>query len=206
MIDNLNKLKHVRLKYYDWLYSLIGFDDSVDGDKILFPYNIVVSQLFLKEFYSLIPYDENRDVDARTLRDRYIYEKFENAMEAESVLEYLSGPTNLLEVMIGLAERMDENLCNPENGRVRIVESFWELFKNLGLDKFKDEEFLKSYNLAQIDEIASRLVDRKYDRNGKGGFFPLEHPKEDQRHVELWYQMQAWLLENYDMEDKNVQD
>jgi hypothetical protein len=38
-----------------------------------------------------------------------------------------------------------------------------------------------------------RCVWRTYEPNGVGGFFPLENPNEDQREVELWYQMSAYV-------------
>jgi hypothetical protein len=41
-----------------------------------------------------------------------------------------------------------------------------------------------------------RLNRRLYTTSGYGGLFPLEEPKEDQRKVEIWYQMMAYLGEN----------
>lgn len=190
----------IRTKYFDWLYSKIGFDDETDDREQIFPYHIVTLQLFMKEFYPMVPYDENRDTDARTLRDRFVYEA-DSSIDAGVMLDILSGPANLLEVMVALAERMDNDLYNPENRRNKIVDSFWELFKNLGLDRFKDDGFAVSWMPDEVCKIVGKVLDRTYEPNGRGGFFPLEHPKEDQRKVELWYQMQAWLIENYGLEE-----
>jgi hypothetical protein len=34
-------------------------------------------------------------------------------------------------------------------------------------------------------------------KSGLGGMFPLEDPREDQRAIEIWYQMMAYINENY---------
>ena len=47
-----------------------------------------------------------------------------------------------------------------------------------------------------IDEILNKFIDRTYRASGYGGLFPLRHSKEDQRKVEIWYQMAAYLIEN----------
>jgi hypothetical protein len=48
-----------------------------------------------------------------------------------------------------------------------------------------------------VNQILTNLVERTYQKNGKGGLFPLKQPAKDQRRVEIWYQMAAYLNENY---------
>jgi hypothetical protein len=38
-------------------------------------------------------------------------------------------------------------------------------------------------------------VNREYDPDGRGGLFPLDGTHANQREVELWYQMQAYIIE-----------
>ena len=45
--------------------------------------------------------------------------------------------------------------------------------------------------------ILNKIIDRGYSRRGVGGLFPLKYSKNDQRKVELWYQMHSYLIENY---------
>jgi hypothetical protein len=66
------------------------------------------------------------------------------------------------------------------------------MIKNLGLDQFDDQI---PYDWEDVDEALSALIYRTYDRDGTGGLFPLTHPEEDQRKVEIWYQLNAYLLE-----------
>ena len=50
-------------------------------------------------------------------------------------------------------------------------------------------------------------MSRQYDSHGRGGIFPLESVPEfyesdecqNQNRLELWYQMQLYLAENYDI-------
>jgi hypothetical protein len=43
--------------------------------------------------------------------------------------------------------------------------------------------------------VLMALIYRNYSPSGRGGLFPLRHPDEDQRGVEIWYQMAAYLYE-----------
>jgi hypothetical protein len=42
-----------------------------------------------------------------------------------------------------------------------------------------------------------KLNNRTYSKLGKGGLFPLRSSAYDQRKVELWYQMAAFMTENH---------
>ena len=59
------------------------------------------------------------------------------------------------------------------------------------------EHWTCSSSAQRIDDILDRWIERKFSRNGKGSPFPLKKPKKDQRKVELWYQMQGYICENY---------
>ena len=50
----------------------------------------------------------------------------------------------------------------------------------------------------KVDYYVDKLLGRDYFRDGFGGLFPLKHAKKDQRKVEIWYQLQNWLMENYE--------
>ena len=47
----------------------------------------------------------------------------------------------------------------------------------------------------EMDEILNIWLERRYDEDGKGNIFPLKDPIKDQKTVEIWYQMQSYLLE-----------
>jgi hypothetical protein len=72
---------------------------------------------------------------------------------------------------------------------------FWKLLFNTGLaaldDTYSDDTYERI--LYRFNIINKRL----YNEDGTGGgLFPLAHPRQDQREIEVWYQMMAYLQEN----------
>jgi hypothetical protein len=64
------------------------------------------------------------------------------------------------------------------------------MINNLDMDWLDPDDIL---------DCIDRFLSRKYDYNGVGGIFPLRKgASEDQRNVEIWYQMQSYLMENYE--------
>ena len=51
--------------------------------------------------------------------------------------------------------------------------------------------------LAEADGGLDGFINRQYEANGEGGLFPLKGVCEDQREVEIWYQMNAYLYEHH---------
>jgi hypothetical protein len=64
--------------------------------------------------------------------------------------------------------------------------------ENIGLRHWNDAA---SHEHCDIDEVLNRVIFRQYEPDGRGGFFPLQHPDHDQRGVELWYQLSAYAIE-----------
>ena len=105
------------------------------------------------------------------------------------------GPCTMLEMLVELARKMSfimEDVDNPH----RTAECFWRMIRNLGLIQLRDLDFDENDGTYKVAAALKRVNDRTYDRNGLGGLFPLNRPQEDQRQVEIWYQMHAWLIEN----------
>jgi hypothetical protein len=96
----------------------------------------------------------------------------------------------MLEMLIALARRFAFILdAEP-------IDCFWTLIYNTGLRNCSDSDFEFDDDAAnEIDEIISRVIFRQYSWDGRGGLFPLKEPLEDQRKVEVWYQMNAFILE-----------
>jgi hypothetical protein len=121
--------------------------------------------------------------------------QFENATGLSS--EKLDGPCSFLEMLIALAQRFDENMIEPPEDS-SPYKWFWEMLKNVGLDECTDDACGEPYFPAEyIDGVLNQVLERTYRRSGKGGLFPLKFTKKDQRTVEIWYQMQEYLSENY---------
>ena len=139
------------------------------------------------EFIWIIPKDENRAHDGIDMRYRFALEKGYN----DYIVKYLKGPCSILEMMLALATRCEENIMDDPNIGDRTGQWFWGMIVNLGLGSMYDEEFDKR----EAIEIIDRFLDRKYEPNGKGGLFTIRNCDRDIRKIEIWYQLR-WYLDN----------
>lgn len=178
----------VAAEYFKWLIDTVGANQE---DK---SYWLLMKDLHHKQFYWSVPNDDNRVYDAKLLRDYFC---FKNNVKYDP--QYWPTTVSMLELIVGLADRC-ENIMADQPDSITVTEWFWVLLGNLGLEKFTDEAYYDLNGPWKIDEILNRVIDRTYHRNGKGGLFPLENSKKDQRKVELWYQMGAYLGEKYYMD------
>ncbi len=73
---------------------------------------------------------------------------------------------------------------------------FWHLVQVLDFQQFHDRNF-DDFSREEIATTLERVIWRTYEPNGEGGLFPLRNEERDQRKVELWYQLNAYLLEQF---------
>ena len=172
------------IEYFEWLCKQIN--------SLREPYYFLLRQLYSKEFYALIPNDDNRGEDGKEFRKLYALQK--GIADISGTI--YEGPCTVLEMLVAIANRLGLILedSGEEEDRSRW---FFRLLDHLGLLDFTDDNYIENSDSATlIDEILNRLIDRTYSADGYGGLFPLRNPDRDQREVEIWYQMQAWLNEN----------
>jgi hypothetical protein len=167
--------------YLRWLYSQVA---NVRLKTKSRTYWDLLRQLYTKEFVWIIPNDDNRLEDGRDLRDEFVYA--ERLYDVDP--EWMALGCSMLEVLIGVARR----LFFEEDSKT-IAEWFWVLLRNLELDELNDRTI---YDDRVVDEILDQVIWRTYLWDGSGGLFPLKYATEDQREVEIWYQLSAYLLEN----------
>lgn len=164
-------------KYFNWLLSLIK-KNSKDSYICLF------EQMYKKPFEWYVPNDDNRAEDGRLLREDFLEQTGEYAD-----LEWLELDCSMLELVIGVSGR-----AAFETDTTMSV-WFWEILSNLGLSEYVD--YYYDYKVERdVDVILNTINKREYEASGLGGLFPLIDPGKDQRRVEIWYQMSAYLLEN----------
>lgn len=167
-------------QYFEWLYAQIC---PVKQKNPARSYKNLFWLLFTKEFIWWIPNDDNRVEDGRDLRFEFLEDK---QIECDDH-NWLHLGCSMLEMLMGLSERLAfETNADP-------VEWFWELLENLDLRKYNDRVQIPE---TDVHEILDRVIWRTYDRDGTGGLFPLKHAERDQTQVELWYQLNAYILEN----------
>lgn len=169
-------------RYSDWLY------DQVFPSRVKNPmqnYRGLAHILFTKEFVWLVPNDDNRVEDGKALRYEFLDDE-ELAVPREEDY-WLDLGCSVLEVLVGLARRL-EFLSGKDT-------HYWfvEMIGNLGLKEYHDAA--PDIPEHEIIQILDDLIWRQYSHTGRGGLFPLRHPERDQREVEIWYQLNAYLLE-----------
>lgn len=169
--------------YLTWLYSQVS---SVKSKQLSKTYWSLFRELYRTEFVWFVPNDDNRVEDGRDLRYEFMHDHDIDYNDEE----WQSLGCSMLEMLIGLSRR----LAFQAEGEPRAW--FWHLLANLGLDKMNDIYCRRSTYKEEIEDIVSRVIWRTYDYYGRGGLFPLRKAAEDQRKLEIWYQLNAYVIEN----------
>lgn len=172
-----------KTEYFLKLVSMIDDRGAMDH------YSAVLLYLYNVEFSSHVDDDINRLEDAAILR-RSIH---------GPAMPYIS----VLEVLIALAKRCHEDIMygyeiNGEPSSIAFW--FWMFMNNAGLTELSDDNIENMHpNEFEMwfNNIVTGIVERTYERNGRGGFFPMQHDPRDQRKIGLWQQLNTYLLENF---------
>lgn len=172
----------------DYLLWLGGF---VCPPSVRDQYQSLFCVLTERAFVSKVFHDDNREVDGLKMRDKFAKEELGG--NYDFWVGILPEECLIIEVLIGIAYRMEWEFLHDEEIGNRTGEWFWELLKNIGLNEQDDLNFDENY----VQMRLSILVDRTYESDGRGGLFPLRRPPHgiDVRDVELWYQMNWYISE-----------
>mgnify|MGYP007101905617 CR=1 FL=1 len=165
--------------YFRWLIGLIG-DEYIERN-----YQKLLGKLYATDYLWELDYDKNRAVDGLFLRRIFAQE---TGMYVPD-----DGHCSVLEMMIALARKAEDDIMhNPDFGD-RTGYWFWTMIRNLGLDIYDDGYFFES----EIDRILDVFIHHRYAMNGSGGAFPVRTKTRDLRKTDLWWQMNAYLEENF---------
>lgn len=147
----------------------------------------VLRQLFGTEFVWRIHNDDNRVADGKELRSEF----FEAHPDLKPEAIWFDQGCSFLEMLIALSRRL-----TFQTEGASPSEWFWHLMNNAGLN-ITDQAYEAGRMQMYVDQVLQMINMRTYDRNGRGGLFPLNGTGayEDQTKVELWYQMNYYLLE-----------
>jgi hypothetical protein len=169
-------------RYLDWLYSLVAPVTSRNPAR---SYRLLFEHLFKTPFLWFIPNDDNRIEDGRELRLEFL-EQFNLTVDDPNWMEL---DVSVMEMLIALSRRTaywSESSADFW---------FWQFLEKLEIRQYTDSVY-RDENGGNVDEVLDCLINRTYTSSGLGGLFPLRRAMKDQRTVELWYQMSAYLLEN----------
>lgn len=176
-------------EYFDWMYSLVC--------DYRMPYKKLLNHLHSIEFTYTNPMDDNRASDGIDMRYRFADER---NYDQRIIAEYLDDkPCSVLEMMVALANRCEEEIMDDFNVGNRTKQWFISMINSLGLKRMTDAMFDPAF----VDEVIERFLNRDYAPNGQGGLFTVYGYKRDMRLVEIWYQMNWYLDEVSRKENDN---
>lgn len=161
------------------------------NNEMIEKYNFLTYDLFNIPFTYSHPMDENREADGLGLRS-----EFEYYNPGIVLFDGEHRPCSVLEFMVALACRCEDQIMRDPKIGDRTSKWFLEFLDNLELSKCTNQAWQYDYG----DYIKNRIdifLKRRYLRNGKGGLFPVKTSKVDQRNVQIWEQLSAYLSENY---------
>lgn len=164
--------------YFEWLYGQVRPQHSRQT------YSELCWELYKKEFVPIFQNDDDRQEDGYDLLVEFLRER---GLEVEMERVHGRG-CSFLEMLIGLSRRLSFAAGGD------AISWAWTLLGNLGCHSCTDP--LTRHTRQYIDETLDRVIWRQYREDGVGGLFPLRYPQYDQRTVELWYQMHAYIEEN----------
>jgi hypothetical protein len=181
-MDGNNIINH----YFDWMYDKVSQDRFPDD----ISYRKLLMYLHTVKFVSVIHQDINRELDGVNLRWKFACDIGEKDNYREIAL-FLEGPCTVLEMMIALAIRCEQTIMDDAAYGDRTGQWFWGMINSLGLGNMYDEHFNKD----EAYIIVSRLLNRSYQPDGKGGLFTIRGFDGDLRDVDIWTQL-CWYLDS----------
>ena len=161
--------------YFSWLMDKIEcYDDE---------YIQIMEILDDIPFRWTVDHDDNRAEDGKCLRELFMYEEDWHTCPKEDQ------ECSVLEMLVALAERIEEDIMWDPNEFDRSADWFWMMINNLGITDRTEN----------VEEIINNFLDRKYDKSGNGGLFPCHFLNgKNQKKMEIWHQMQEYMMENYE--------
>lgn len=164
--------------YFEWLLEIIEYNP--DGPET---HNYLLWHLYGTPFYYLKDTDENRVFDGLKLREEY------DEYFAVSSKEY---PCSVLEVLIALAKRCEEDIMEDPDSGDKTPQWFWIMIQNLGLLSMDDAHYDGRY----VQKVLTKFMNREYGPDGRGSIFYSNNTDRDFRTADLWYQMCWYLVEH----------
>lgn len=173
--------REIENRYFEWMYNLVCEGRFAETES----YRKLLSYLHDVTFVYYLARDGDRASDGVDLRYRFAYYN-RDIMDAE---RYLKGPCSVLEMLIALAIKCEEQIMvNPKFGD-RTGQWFWRMVVNLGLGGMTDSRFDKFY----AEEAVYKFLNREYEADGRGGLFTIKNCRCDMRDIGIWNQLSYFL-------------
>lgn len=173
--------------YFEYLYHLMRADLPEHRK-----YSTLLSELYDIPFTYSHPMDENRVVDALDMRREFLFDKGYDTRD-----DFMDRDVSVLEILAALSRRIEIEVTG-EPGYDVLERWFWVCLENLGLlDPGCGED--TRYDRGLVRYKIDVWMYRQYDKHGKGGIFPVKKSDIDEREIDIWYQGQLYLAENWEI-------
>lgn len=174
----------IRKEYLEWLCHQVGAGRE---------WHLLWYKLHSMAFVWTIEMDENRAADGQNLRYLYSLEAEFDGISGVEIDEYLAGPCSVMEFLVGLARRIEDDIMYDVDEENRTSEWFWTMIRNLGLDFYDDFH----YDDVAVEGIVNRFMSRNYDEldeneTPQGGLKNIFRPRVGYKNLQIWEQVQAW--------------
>ena len=155
-------------------------------------FHILFDYLHDTRFEWVLDRDEGRASDGRRLRERFAWEA-----DIPMPLGSLDWPCSFLEFVAGLAYAIEDRIMYDPDTPEGPLDWFWMLMHNMELDHCTDSWMRALGPIAErnVSDKVEFVMYRKYGYSGRGGLFPLENPRRDQRDTEIWMQLNEYCEE-----------
>lgn len=174
----------IEREYFEWMYNLINSNDTKKESS----FRKLLTRLHEIEFYYSIQKDANRAEDGENLRYHFAYDIY-SPESRDIIVDYLSRPCSVLEMMIALSIRLEDIMDDPSIGD-RTGQWFWKMIVNLGLGGMYDLRYDEKY----VDDTINTFLNHEYEPDGRGGLFRIRDCEYDLREVEIWMSA-LWFLD-----------
>lgn len=163
------------MTYFEWLVETINRGHKFDN------YTRLLRALYEINYVPRLDLDQNRYQDGIDLIHYYPF-------QAPSE-EYRC---SILAMMIALSIRIESEFMATE---IEDRTDLWfaSMLHSLGLLLFDDDH----WNAGDVNYILNRFMVNGYKPNGEGGLFMVPNCQYDMRTLQIWDQMNQWILSNF---------
>lgn len=178
--------ERLRKLYFSWLLNYVC-EDKAQFNR----YSFVLHQLYSKYFRFVNEMDENLIEWALYLREDF-YESSPTVQKMIDIYGKMEEDCSILEIMVSLAVNCEEKIMtNGTENRTSLW--FWSMFDSLGLTYYENSR----YERREVSDILDRFLNLDYAEDGKGGLFTLKNCDKNVTEIDIWMQMNEWLIENF---------
>jgi len=183
--------------YFLWLCEKVGLDGGYHLKGITEEYSdctffTLAGKLYSTEFKALVKGDDNRAADGKKLR--YWFSMLGSAF---SNYDAINKPNcSVLEMLVALVQRMERSILSCNDNQMNMKDMFWIIMNNIGILKSDSDKNIDLERSIFIQNAIEKANNRAYGDDGKGSFFTPKKPPKNFKNLELWYQMQNFVLEN----------